>query len=84
MLRDKMYFNWSGGGKTDHVSILRSVKRRLFILLSLHQPNNRLENFFCSSSTQKPKNYSWVEKNIGGAFKLPPCTPEVSPMARID
>jgi len=66
-------------GDSD-ASILRPLKNRFFILLSLHHPNNPLENtsisFTFPSSTQQPKFYSHLKKKYSRVFALAPCTPK--------
>jgi hypothetical protein len=56
-------------GDSD-ISILRPLKQQVFyFILSLHHPNNPLENtifFGFPSSTQQPKIYSQLEKIFEG------------------
>ena len=65
-------------GDSD-ATILRPLKQQFFILLSSHHPNNPLENtsisFTFPSSTQQPKLYSQLEKNIRGYLPSHPALP---------
>jgi hypothetical protein len=76
---------WEGGGESamgvrnSDACVHRPVKRRLFFL-SLHHTNNHFEIFlfyFLPVFISVVKKVVLDDKNIGGAFAPPPCTPKL-------